>query len=197
MPPRNYIFSDWLFAVVKLIRDQLRDLWVYGHIIGFISKARAEQILQSCTPGTFMFRISDSMFGKTPDEHKDAGISIVLMKDFVQFTHIEPFTYKKLSDKSIAVRVNELDGCVYLYPKYEKAEVFGTSCMQINSKHIIDDSGVVIFEIHLYFVSGNGYTPFVTALKQDCKPEAQSNPNTPQSNCKFPNTLDSFECYNR
>lgn len=136
MPPHNYIFSDWLFAVIKLIRDQLRDLWVYGHIIGFISKPQAEQFLQSCQSGTFMFRFSDSMFGKTADEHKDAGISIVVMKDFGLFTHIEPFTYKKLSDKSIAERVNELDRCVYLYPNFEKAGVFGTSCMKINSELI-------------------------------------------------------------
>lgn len=57
-------FWDWTYAVIKLIREQLRDLWLSNFVIGFMSKEEAAQILEMCTPGTFLLRFSENLYSK-------------------------------------------------------------------------------------------------------------------------------------
>lgn len=63
LPDRTFTFWDWFYAVMKLTRDQLRQPWTNGLIIGFINKRQAEEMLLKCTPGTFLLRFSDSELG--------------------------------------------------------------------------------------------------------------------------------------
>lgn len=63
IPCRPFTFWDWFYAFMKLARDDLRGPWVDGHIIGFIRKSHAEEMLLNCRPGTFLLRFSDSAPG--------------------------------------------------------------------------------------------------------------------------------------
>lgn len=64
LPNRTFTFWDWFVAAMKLTRDQLREHWESGYIIGFISRAEATEKLWKCSMGTFMLRFSDSEIGK-------------------------------------------------------------------------------------------------------------------------------------
>lgn len=60
---RNFTFWEWFYAVMKLTREHLRGPWIDGYIIGFVRKKQTEEMLQSCTNGTFLLRFSDSELG--------------------------------------------------------------------------------------------------------------------------------------
>lgn len=124
---RNFTFWEWFFAIRKLTHDHLLELWRNNHIIGFVSKADAEKILLGKPPGEFLLRFCDSMDNSDDKDsaHKDAGVSIVLVNNYMEFTHAEPIFYTPLNTKSLSLRVNDLDKCVNLYPGTPKVDAFG------------------------------------------------------------------------
>jgi signal transducer and activator of transcription 5B len=63
LPDRNFSFWKWFYAAAEVIRDQLREPWKDGCIIGFIDRKTAEEYLINCSPGTFLLRFSDSELG--------------------------------------------------------------------------------------------------------------------------------------
>ena len=63
LPDRTFTFWEWFYAIMKLSRDCLIGPWKDNLIIGFISKAQAEEYLSQCAPGTFLLRFSDSELG--------------------------------------------------------------------------------------------------------------------------------------
>ncbi|KAJ8931548.1 hypothetical protein NQ314_015519, partial [Rhamnusium bicolor] len=95
---RNFTFWEWFYAIMKLTREHLRGPWVDGAIMGFVRKKQAEELLASCTCGTFLLRFSDIC-------------SPLLQKDF--------------AIRSLADRVADLNHLVYLYPDISKDLPFG------------------------------------------------------------------------
>ena len=63
LPERNFTFWEWFYAVMKLTREHLRAPWIDGFILGFVRKKQAEEMLASCSSGTFLMRFSDSELG--------------------------------------------------------------------------------------------------------------------------------------
>lgn len=69
-------WNDWFSVAITGIRHSrlLTDLWTRGYLMGFISKAGAERLLQhqQCPPGTFLLRFS---------ERAPGSFAIAYMKD--------------------------------------------------------------------------------------------------------------------
>ncbi|XP_026679508.1 signal transducer and activator of transcription 5B isoform X2 [Diaphorina citri] len=63
LPDRSFTFWDWFYAVMKLTREHLKNVWTDGHIMGFVRKRKAEEMLASQVKGTFLLRFSDSELG--------------------------------------------------------------------------------------------------------------------------------------
>lgn len=149
-------FWDWVYAVIKLIREQLRDLWVSNFVIGFIHKDEAAKILEMCTPGTFLLRFSEKLYSKLSlfivtstfiycwfisyfniDQNKEAALSIALINDQRNIVHVNPFNYSKLKTTSIDSCIVDFKNCQRLYvspgKSIEKNEIFSVP-LQLNSK---------------------------------------------------------------
>nr|DAA79949.1 TPA_inf: signal transducer and activator of transcription B [Anopheles maculatus] len=119
LPGRNYTFWGWFYQAMKLTRDHFQDLWLQGRIYGFIEKGKTEQYLANCKPGTFLVRFSGTVLG---------AITIGFVHENNigqrQILHIEPFTAKDLSIRSLADRILDIEGLTHLYPNIPKHEAF-------------------------------------------------------------------------
>lgn len=60
----KFTFWDWLYELMKLIQNHLKEPWNDGKIHGLISKDQVSRLLINCTLGTFLLRFSDSVLGK-------------------------------------------------------------------------------------------------------------------------------------
>ena len=63
LPNQSFTFWDWFLKSLVLTHGHMADLWKAGHIEGFISKEKAEAMLQDKLFGTFLLRFSDSVLG--------------------------------------------------------------------------------------------------------------------------------------
>uniref|UniRef100_A0A9I3BWZ5 Signal transducer and activator of transcription n=1 Tax=Anopheles culicifacies TaxID=139723 RepID=A0A9I3BWZ5_9DIPT len=119
IPDRSFTFWDWFYAAMKVTREHLRGPWVDGSIIGFIHKSKAEDYLLKCPRGTFLLRFSDSELG---------GITIAWVNEGndgqPQILHIQPFTAKDFSTRSLSDRIRDFVNLFYLYPNKPKHEAF-------------------------------------------------------------------------
>lgn len=119
LPDRTFTFWDWFYAAMKLTREHLRGPWSDNSVIGFIHKRTSEEILMKCTRGTFLLRFSDSELG---------GITIAWVNEGEdmppQVLHIQPFTAKDFTTRSLSDRIRDLDELLFLYPNKPKNEVF-------------------------------------------------------------------------
>ncbi|EDV28348.1 uncharacterized protein TRIADDRAFT_53912 [Trichoplax adhaerens] len=71
----RYSVGEWIFMCLEAISkpaNLLSTLWKEGNIIGFISKAEAESILQSEPIGTCLIRFSEKSPGNLTVPYKDA-----------------------------------------------------------------------------------------------------------------------------
>nr|AKR71986.1 signal transducer and activator of transcription B [Anopheles stephensi] len=119
LPDCSSTFWGWFYQVMKLTRDHFLEQWTQGRIFGFIRKSKAEQYLASCKPGTFLLRFSDTVLG---------GITIGFVHENsvgqLEILHIEPFTARDLSIRSLADRILDFDVLTHLYPCTPKHEAF-------------------------------------------------------------------------
>ncbi|KAJ8920971.1 hypothetical protein NQ315_015765 [Exocentrus adspersus] len=113
---RNFTFWEWFYAIMKLTREHLRGPWVDGAIMGFVRKKQAEELLSSCTCGTFLLRFSDSELG---------GITIAWISESGEVFSLQPFTSKDFAIRSLADRIADLNYLVFLYPDISKDIPFG------------------------------------------------------------------------
>lgn len=118
---QSFTFCDWIYSVLKLIRKYFQELWCDGHI-AFISRENAQKTLHGYPKGTFLLRFADIMDQQYPH---NAGISIVLVKNDMEFLHVMPFFYKDFSIRTLSSRINNIDNLIYLHPRIPKSEVFG------------------------------------------------------------------------
>ncbi|XP_052865654.1 signal transducer and transcription activator-like [Anopheles cruzii] len=119
IPDRSFTFWEWFYAAMKVTREHLRGPWMDGSIIGFIHKSKAEDYLLKCSRGTFLLRFSDSELG---------GITIAWVNEGndgqPQILHIQPFTAKDFSTRSLSDRIRDFDDLYYLFPNKPKHEAF-------------------------------------------------------------------------
>lgn len=120
IPDRSFTFWEWFFAIMKLTREHLRNLWKENLIMGFVHKKQAEEMLMKCTPGTFLLRFSDSELG---------GVTIAWINDMgdgqKQIVMLQPFLAKDFGIRSLADRIHDLPQLTTLYPNIPKDTAFG------------------------------------------------------------------------
>nr|DAA79948.1 TPA_inf: signal transducer and activator of transcription B [Anopheles minimus] len=125
VPNRGYTFWEWFYQAMKLTQEHFHDLWLRGGIFGFIDRKQAEIHLSHCTPGTFLMRFSDTVLG---------GITITFVhkgnNDQLKILHIEPFTAKDLTLRTLADRILDYDELSVLYPYIPKHTVFQRQTVQ-------------------------------------------------------------------
>ena len=120
LPERNFTFWEWFYAILKVTKEHLRNLWNDKTIIGFIWRKQAEEMLASCQTGTFLLRFSDSEPGgltvawkaKSPNGTSD------------EYYMLQPFTSRDFQIRGLADRLNDLKYLTYLYPGTPKDEAF-------------------------------------------------------------------------
>ncbi|CAG5126270.1 unnamed protein product [Candidula unifasciata] len=111
---RSFTFWEWFYAILKLTKEHLKDLWMDDAIMGFVGKNEAQSLLSGQPYGTFLLRFSDSEIG---------GITIAWTgeKDVL---NLAPFTAKDFNIRGLADRIRDLNSLVSLYPNRGKDLVF-------------------------------------------------------------------------
>ena len=120
LPDRNFTFWEWFYAIYKVTRDNLKDLWNKDNrvIYGFISRKQTEELLISRPNGTFLLRYSDSEPGCVTIAYVNET------KSRPAIFMIKPFNSRDLSIRSLADRINDLKHLTYLYPAIPKDQAF-------------------------------------------------------------------------
>ncbi|CAD6994358.1 unnamed protein product [Ceratitis capitata] len=109
LPDRTFTFWDWFFAIMKLTKDHLLNLWKEGLIVGFINKRKTlEEILPMQQYGTFLLRFSDSELG---------GITVAFVDDQGNKLMLAPWTSRDLNIRCLADRIHDLNVLRIVYPK--------------------------------------------------------------------------------
>ncbi|ESO86785.1 hypothetical protein LOTGIDRAFT_128587 [Lottia gigantea] len=117
LPGRNFTFWIWFYDMLKLTNLHLVRQWREGHIIGFISKAQAqENLLQSQVNGTFLLRFSDSESG---------GLTIAWVSQRPEVYNLAPFRACDFKIRKLSDRIKDLNNLVNLYPNIPKDQAFG------------------------------------------------------------------------
>uniref|UniRef100_A0A8D8XA37 Signal transducer and activator of transcription n=2 Tax=Cacopsylla melanoneura TaxID=428564 RepID=A0A8D8XA37_9HEMI len=116
LPDRTFTFWEWFYAVMKLTREHLKNVWSDGLIMGFVRKRRAEEMLSAKAKGTFLLRFSDSELG---------GITIAYVGGNGEVLMIQPFTCKDFQIRNLADRISDIPDLMYLYPEIPKDQAFG------------------------------------------------------------------------
>ncbi|GIY78909.1 signal transducer and activator of transcription 5B [Caerostris darwini] len=121
LPERNFTFWEWFYAIMKVTREHLRNLWNDGLIIGFIGRHQAEEMLLQKCNGTFLLRFSDSEAG---------GVTIAWVADSQtregqEVFMVQPFTSRDFAIRAISDRISDLKTLLYLYPDIPKDQAFG------------------------------------------------------------------------
>ncbi|CAG5134283.1 unnamed protein product, partial [Candidula unifasciata] len=112
---RSFTFWEWFYAIQKLTKEHLKDLWTDDAIIGFVSKNQAQDWLSKQPMGTFLLRFSDSEIG---------GITIAWTGERKEVWNLAPFTAKDFHIRGLADRIKDLTSLVTLYPNKHKDQVF-------------------------------------------------------------------------
>ncbi|GIY42857.1 hypothetical protein CEXT_389131 [Caerostris extrusa] len=120
LPERNFTFWEWFYAIMKVTREHLRNLWNDGLIIGFIGRHQAEEMLLQKCNGTFLLRFSDSEAG---------GVTIAWVADSQtregqEVFMVQPFTSRDFAIRAISDRISDLKTLLYLYPDIPKDQAF-------------------------------------------------------------------------
>lgn len=113
----DFTFWRWFYAVMKLVADELKDIWKEGHIVGFLSRKDAEERLKNAPPGTFLMRFSERVLGGLTIAYKDSTRGKILM--------LEPFTGSELKLLPLPSQIMRLPQLTTLHPSTSK-EVFAT-----------------------------------------------------------------------
>lgn len=119
MRDRAFTFWDWFYGAADLIRKHLSGPWNAGLIQGFVSKDKVQRMLQTCAPGTFILRFSDSAVGGITIAwigEDEAGNKLVW--------NLQPWYAKDFGVRQLADRIHDLPQLQFLYPDISKATAF-------------------------------------------------------------------------
>lgn len=140
LPDRTFTFWDWFFAIMKLTKDHLLNLWKEGLIVGFINKRKTlEEILPMQQYGTFLLRFSDSELGRWLIEFVCethirllylsllGGITVAFVDDQGNKLMLAPWTSRDLNIRCLADRIHDLNVLRTVFPKnLARDEAFGS-----------------------------------------------------------------------
>uniref|UniRef100_A0A0B7B603 Signal transducer and activator of transcription n=2 Tax=Arion vulgaris TaxID=1028688 RepID=A0A0B7B603_9EUPU len=115
LPNRSFTFWEWFYAIQKLTKEHLKDLWTDDAIIGFVSKDQSQDWLSKQPMGTFLLRFSDS---------ENGGITIAWIGERKEVWNLAPFTSKDFNIRGLADRIRDLNSLVTLFPNKLKDQVF-------------------------------------------------------------------------
>lgn len=110
---KNFTFWEWFYAILKLTKEHLADIWRDNLVIGFLTRQRAEELLSVKPQGTFILRFNDTSLGV---------ISMALKLD--QCIMVGPISAKELKIFKIADSIRDIKQLKYLYPDIPKDEAF-------------------------------------------------------------------------
>lgn len=116
---RDFSLWEWIYNILKVIKEHLRLYWLEGAIEGLISKTNIERKLIDCPKGTFILRFSDSVKGSISIAYvvkNSSGKSAVV--------HVLPSTSKDLCSRSLNDRLNSFEELTHLFPNVKKCEAF-------------------------------------------------------------------------
>uniref|UniRef100_A0A8C6KN33 Signal transducer and activator of transcription n=1 Tax=Nothobranchius furzeri TaxID=105023 RepID=A0A8C6KN33_NOTFU len=110
----TFSFNEWISVLPHSIKH-------FNHILGFVNKQQAQDMLMSKPNGTFLLRFSDSEIGGitiawVAENPNKAGERMVW--------NLMPYTTKDFSIRSLADRISDLNHLLFLYPDRAKDEVF-------------------------------------------------------------------------
>jgi len=109
LPDRTFTFWEWFYRAMELTQLRLMNLWKDRHIMGFVDKGAAQQILMAKSVGSFLLRFSDSELG---------GITIAFKQqtNFGEFSveSLFPFSKRDLEQRSMAEIVFDIDNLLYV-----------------------------------------------------------------------------------
>ncbi|GIY78911.1 signal transducer and activator of transcription 5B [Caerostris darwini] len=120
LPRRKFTFWEWFYGIMKVTREHLSYLWNEGHIMGFVDRQHAEELLLQKCNGTFLLRFSDSVIG---------GVTIAWVADSQargsrEVFMVEPITSRDFLIRSISDRIYDFEILQYLYPALPKDQAF-------------------------------------------------------------------------
>ncbi|XP_033732958.1 signal transducer and activator of transcription 5B-like isoform X3 [Pecten maximus] len=172
---RNFTFWEWFYNVMKLTEEHLKQPWMDGSVIGFVSKNSAQEWLMTKPNGTFLLRFSDSETG---------GITIAWVADDPSkpgeraVWNLAPYGRKDFMIRSLSDRIKDLDALVTLYPNMPKSQAFGKYYTAVSEKH---------------HAVKDGYVPCTLVAKlpdslASAAPMDFNNPQTPQSSHLSPDS---------
>ncbi|XP_027206122.2 signal transducer and activator of transcription 5A-like [Dermatophagoides pteronyssinus] len=125
LPEQNFTFWDWFYNILQLTREHLAELWADGLIIGFLTRQRAEMLLMTKAPGTFLLRFSDTQLG---------GISVAYRNIHNKVECLVPFVSNDLKIRKLADRLNDFNQFVYLFPEIPKDTAFSKYYTKIENQ---------------------------------------------------------------
>lgn len=112
---KTFTFWEWFYAILKLTKDHLSELWRDDLVIGFVTRQRAEELLSNQQQGSFLIRFSDTSLGV---------ISIALKNAQDKCLMVGPLSAKELKISKIADSIRDLEQLQFLYPGIPKNEAF-------------------------------------------------------------------------
>ncbi|XP_031620458.1 signal transducer and activator of transcription 5B-like [Contarinia nasturtii] len=137
LPGCSFTFWDWFYDCMHLIREHLSEPWNEGLIVGFISRNAAKEMLEQCTPGTFLFRLSDSEKGSISiswieeTENQERRVESLIPLCHRTFDSKHTIIPLKIGDL-----IKDVEQYVYLYnfPNQSKTELFQKYCTQVDER---------------------------------------------------------------
>ncbi|XP_059170023.1 signal transducer and activator of transcription 5B-like isoform X2 [Physella acuta] len=160
LPGRSFTFWEWFYAIQKLTKEHLKDLWTDEAIIGFVSKNQAQDWLSNKQSGTFLLRFSDSEIG---------GITIAWTGERSEVWNLAPFTTKDFNIRGLADRVKDLNSLVTLFPNKPKDSVF--SKYYTTTAENVNNDGYI--RPHLKTTIPDQYNSGDPDMRQPFSPEAE------------------------
>lgn len=118
---------------MKLVKDKFQEAWKSGHILGFIHREKAKQLLEGTDPFTFLFRFSESIVGSMSIDVKgyDRVKSCGPFKCFGKKIQTNPETPESVVENQ-TLSLNEFLSYIpvleRLYPNIRKDDAFPMPC---------------------------------------------------------------------
>jgi signal transducer and activator of transcription 5B len=118
--PNHRTFFEWFHHALVLTSKHLQSLWKEGHVLGFISRQCAEDLVkEKRINGCFLLRFTDTVLGGVTICFVDGADMdrqpIVNMAD--------PFTARDLSVRSIIDSIIDIPELTFLYPETHKYDL--------------------------------------------------------------------------
>ncbi|KAH9498194.1 Signal transducer and activator of transcription 5B [Bulinus truncatus] len=178
---RSFTFWEWFYAIQKLTKEHLKDLWNDEAIIGFVSKNQAQDWLSNKPMGTFLLRFSDSEIG---------GITIAWTGERQEVWNLAPFTSKDFHIRGLADRIKDLNSLVYLFPNKPKDSVF--SKYYTSTTENLNNDGYI--RPHLRTTIPEHLNPAASEMdRQPFSPEYDTNPSSVHNMDELPLTTNMSE----